>query len=122
MTCLIPAALMGPFTERLRQTVWVLEYLDDIDADFLAVYRIDLRDPATRISGPTFFARASRLFSYRGAMRERLLVEQEENRNNPPARSNPGYTPPAAAAPAASDDGVRWVNPDDMKALFPDLF
>jgi hypothetical protein len=92
-----------------------------VDADFLTFYRIDLRDPDTRISAESFFARAFRLFAYRGAMRQELQAEVENNTDPQPA-----YTAPAAVAPApaakADSDGTRWVSPGEMKSLFPDLF
>ena len=88
-----------------------------MDADFLVFYRIDLRDPATRISAEAFFARVFRLFHYRGALRDRLQAEQQdaEQQGPPPAA-------PAPAQPQVDRSGTRWVSPDEMKNLFPDLF
>lgn len=102
------------FRERMRQTSWVLDHLDDLDADFLAVYRIDLHD--CDITAPRFLSLAFRCFAYRGVMREQLLAEQ---------RANEGHGPPPSAAPAPAarqdDAGAKWVSPDQMKAMFPDL-
>ncbi len=89
-----------------------------MDADFLVFYRIDLRDPDTAISAEAFFARVFRLFHYRGALRDRLQAEQEADEHPAPA---PQPTP--APSPARVDwEGTRWVSPEEMKALFPDLF
>lgn len=96
----------------------MLDHLDDLDADFLAVYRIDLRDPATDISAERFLALAFRLFAYRGSMREELLIEQDNNKTTgPPVPASP----PSRGAPDR-DDGATWVRPDEMQNLFPDLF
>jgi hypothetical protein len=90
-----------------------------VDADFLVFYRIDLRDPNTRISAESFFARLFRLFHYRGALRDRLQVEQQEAEDH-------GHPPPAptqAQTPSRVDtNGTRWVSPDEVRNLFPDLF
>ena len=90
-----------------------------MDADFLVFYRVDLRDPATRISAEAFFARLFRLFHYRGAIRDRLQAEQEEEHQ--PTRHSAAQHEPAP--PAQVDrSGTRWVSPEEMRTLFPDLF
>lgn len=104
------------FRERMRQTSWVLDHLDDLDADFLAVYRIDLHD--CDITAPRFLSLAFRCFAYRGVMREELLAEQHSNEGHGPS---PTSGPPSRQAPANDDDGAEWVSPDEMKAMFPDL-
>lgn len=45
--------------------MWVLDYLDDLDADFRVFYRID---DIEQLSGPKFFALALRTFAYQGVM------------------------------------------------------
>ena len=85
----------------------------------MVFYRIDLRDPATVISAEAFFARLFRLFHYRGALRDQLQAEQEAEQVHGPTHSPPS---PAAAGPAPDRSGTRWVSPDEMKTLFPDLF
>jgi hypothetical protein len=60
-----------------------------------------------------FFARAFRLFAYRGSMREELLIERSNNEENSPA--------PRAASPqptAQDDGGTRWVSPEQMLAIY----
>lgn len=104
----------------------MLDHLADIDADFLAFYRIDLRDPDTEITAESFFSRVFRLFNYRGAMRDALQAEQaEEEKRGGRSASTPDYTPartaPTPTAPADTG-GTKWVSPDEMKFLFPDLF
>lgn len=107
----------------------MLDHLADVDADFMAFYRIDLRDPDTDLSAETFTSRAFRLFNYRGAMRDALTAEQmeEEKRGGRAPAASSAPTParqPAAPAPAqqADREGTRWVSPDEMRVLFPDLF
>lgn len=58
-----------------------------------------------------------RLFHYRGALRDRLQAEQQE------AEDQPTQPPGAPRQESYTDaDGTRWVSPDEMKNLFPDLF
>jgi hypothetical protein len=59
--------------------LWVLEYEDDLDADFLAIYGIDLESAS--ITGPRFFKLATRLPAFEGVFKTRLdnmRVKQEE--------------------------------------------
>lgn len=51
-----------------------LEQLNDLDADFLALYGIDLE--VEDISGPRFFRLAARTYAYDGVMRRRLEAKQ----------------------------------------------
>lgn len=51
-----------------------LEQLNDLDADFLALYGIDLE--VDDISGPRFFLLAARTYAYDGVMRRRLEAKQ----------------------------------------------
>ena len=50
--------------------------MDDLDADFLAIYRID--DPLETLSGPRFFKLAYRAAAYNGVMAARIAKQQEE--------------------------------------------
>jgi hypothetical protein len=92
-----------------------------VDADFLTFYRIDLRNPHTRIDAEAFFARVFRLFHYRGAMRDRLQAEQQDAEDNGPPPAV-GASPSPVAPSQVDADGTRWVSPHEMQALFPDLF
>jgi hypothetical protein len=99
-----------------------LDHLADIDADYLAFYRVDLRDPDLDLDAETFFSRVFRLFNYRGAMRDALQAElqEEEKRGGPPPTDR--HTPAPAAPQPTDSGGTKWVSPDEMKTLFPDLF
>ncbi len=62
-----------------------------------------------------FFARAYRLFAYRGSMREEAQIEARNNEQPQPAASPPpSYTPPPQSG------GETWVSPDQMLALYND--
>lgn len=91
-----------------------------MDADFLTFYGIDLRDPDTHITAEAFFARAFRLFNYRGAMRDALQAEQQkaEERGEPQRAA----AQPTQVGSSTDAQGTRWVSPDQMKTMFPDLF
>jgi hypothetical protein len=69
-----------------------------------------------------FFARVFRLFAYRGAMREELLIETRNNEENgPPPQPDTAPTPTPSAPQQRAAGGEKWVSPAEMKALFPDL-
>jgi hypothetical protein len=102
-----------------------LDHLADVDADFLVFYRIDLRDPELDLSAGAFTARAFRLFNFRGAMRDALTAEQmeEEKRGGGSAPAPAPAAQRSAPAPVPQDpSGTKWVSPDEMRVLFPDLF
>jgi hypothetical protein len=93
--------------------MWVLDHLDDLDADFLAIYGIDL--DRSEISARRYFALAHRLTAYTGVMAARAEAEREEPR--------PGTTPTrtrSTSAPA-QDDGVKEVSLTAFRMQFPGL-
>lgn len=49
--------------------MWVLDHLDDLDADFRVFYRID---DFEELSGPRFLALAVRAAAYQGVMAARV--------------------------------------------------
>lgn len=63
-----------------------------------------------------FFARAYRLFAYRGSMREEAQIEARNNEQPQPAAisSAPSRTPPPQSG------GETWVSPEQMLALYND--
>lgn len=54
--------------------MWVLDYLDDLDADFRVFYRVD---DIEALSGPRFLALALRVFAYQGVMASRAAEQQD---------------------------------------------
>lgn len=65
-----------------------------------------------------FFARAFRLFAYRGAMREELLIETRNNEETGPQQYSPPSVTASAAEPQQSDSATRWVSPEQMLAIY----
>lgn len=61
-------------TERIGEVAWVLDHLDDLDADFARFYRCDLY----ALPGPRLFSRAQRVTAYGGVMALRLQQEAED--------------------------------------------
>lgn len=53
--------------------MWVLDYLDDLDADFRAIYGI--QDFMT-LPGPRFFKLACRVTAYEGCMAARVAQQR----------------------------------------------
>lgn len=89
--------------------MWTLEYLDDLDADFLAWYGIDLEHD--EISAPRFFALATRLFAYSGVMAARAENEREQD---PAPRPVTKQTAPEAEKPS------QYQSVAALAAQYPD--
>jgi hypothetical protein len=104
--------LTAPWTdtvgERTAQTGWVLDHLDDLDADFLAIYGIDLEHDD--ISARRYFALAHRLTAYSGVMAARAENERE--------RSTPTRT---SSTPAPPRDDTTELSLTQFRAKFPGL-
>ncbi|MCX5522195.1 hypothetical protein OG342_04840 [Streptomyces bobili] len=93
--------------------MWVLDHLDDLDADFLAIYRIDLaRD---EISARRYFALAHRLPAYSGVMAARIEAERDER---PAPRSTPTRT---SSTPAPERGDETELSLTQFRATFPGL-
>lgn len=82
--------------------MWVLGHEADLDADFLALYGIDLEEQD--LSGPRFFQLAFRITAYGGVMAHR---QQEANETGQPA-----------ASPSCEPD-TREVDLTDFRIQFP---
>ncbi len=85
--------------------MWVLEYENDLDADFLVFYNIDLAEED--IPGPRFFALAHRVTAYGGVMAARV-------ENETPQTSSP-------AAPRSDRAEVTEVSLMQMQVMFPGM-
>lgn len=66
--------------------MWVIDHLDDLEADFRVFYRID--DFET-LSGPQFFKLAYRVAAYSGVMAARVAAEMERERGSGNNYSSP---------------------------------
>lgn len=115
--CLCTMAWAETVTARLDQVGWVLDYLDDLDADFLAIYGIDL-DHA-EISARRYFALAHRLPAYQGVMAARIEAEREDR---PQAASHtPTRTSSTPAPTGAESSETREVSLTAFRMQFPGL-
>jgi hypothetical protein len=101
--------------DRVGQVMWVLAHEADIDADFLAIYGIDLEQ--VDLTGPRYFALAYRLTAYQGVMAAR--VDEEQDR--PQARSTPTRTSTTAAPEGRGTSEATEVSLTQFRAKFPGL-
>ncbi|MFB7244648.1 hypothetical protein ACFCYX_19570 [Streptomyces populi] len=99
--------------DRIGQVMWVLAHERDIDADFLAIYGIDLEQ--ADVTGPRYFALAHRLTAYQGVMAARV----EEEHDRPAASTTPTRTQAAPAGRASSE--TAEVSLTQFRAKFPGL-
>lgn len=100
--------------ERVEELLWVLDHLDDLDADFLAVYGIDLEQ--ADVSARRYFALAQRLPAYQGVMAARYEEEREQQDSPTPTRTS------STAPPARQGTGeTAEVSLTQFRALFPGL-
>lgn len=91
--------------------LWVLDHEADLDADFLAVYGIDL--DAYPMRGDRYFALAYRLPAYQGVMAGRQAAEKEQREAPPESPGAPQQRTQAA--------GAREVTLAAFRAQFPGL-
>lgn len=94
--------------------MWVLDHEDDIDADFLAIYGLDLEH--VEMSGPRYFARAHRLTAYQGVMAARV---EEEREHREPTSSTPTRTNTPAAPAQRGGSGTTEVSLTQFRAMYP---
>jgi hypothetical protein len=107
-----PLSWTAGLAERLEQIVWVLDHQADIDADFLAIYGIDLYEQ--EIDGPRYFALAHRLTAFQGVMAARVEAENETS-------STPTRTSSTAPPTRQGDSEVHEVSLTAFRAKFPGL-
>lgn len=89
----------------------MLSYLDDLYADFLAFWGIDIHRDTT-LTGPEFFVLARRTFSYDGVMTGRAQAEDEHVRRETPAPQPQQQETPVRA-------GEKVVDLATFRAQFP---
>lgn len=97
--------------------LWVLDHQDDIDADFLAIYGIDLLEQ--EISSRRYFALAYRLTAYQGVMAAR--AEEERDEQQPTTSSSPTRTSTTAAPAGRGSSETAEVSLTQFRAKFPGL-
>jgi hypothetical protein len=101
--------------DRVSQVMWVLDHQADIDADFLAIYGIDLYEQ--EVDGPRYFALAYRLTAYQGVMA--ALAEEARESSPSTDRTTPTRTQAAPAGRAPSE--TAEVSLTQFRAKFPGL-
>lgn len=107
--------LSEPAWDRITEVAWVLDHQDDLDADFLAIYGIDLEQ--VDISSRRYFALAHRLTAYTGVMAARAEEEREQQK---PTRTTPTRTS-STAPPEQQGAGETEVSLTQFRAKFPGL-
>jgi hypothetical protein len=94
--------------------MWVLDHQDDIDADFLAIYGIDLEQ--ADVSAPRYFALVHRLTAYQGVMAARVEEERDEQDQNSTT------TRTSSTQPARQGGGEnREVSLTAFRVMFPGI-
>lgn len=83
--------------KRAYEVFWITSYLDDVRADFFAIYHIMDWEA---LDGPLFFALAERLPLYAGALQARIKLESEDSSQNASETTDyrPGQTMTMAEA------------------------
>lgn len=102
--------------DRLSQVMWVLDHEADIDADFLAIYGIDLLEQ--EVTGPRYFALAHRLTAYQGVMAARV---EEDREDRPADRPTSTRTSTTAAPEGRGSSETTEVSLTQFRAKFPGL-
>jgi hypothetical protein len=102
--------------DRVEELLWILDHQDDIDADFLAIYGIDLLEQ--EISAPRYFALVYRLTAYQGVMAARAEEEREQQE---PIRSTPTRTSTTAAPSGSGSSEKTEISLTQFRAQFPGL-
>lgn len=120
--------------KRAREVFWIVNYLQDIRADFFAIYHI----PDWEIlDGPLFVSLAERLPLYEGALQGRIRLENsgeessydtsyEATNVNTQFQSEPSqYTPGQSISMAEAltgDSKLLAMNEESQKHGWGDLF
>jgi hypothetical protein len=117
--------------KRAREVYWIVNYLQDIRADFFAIYHIPDWD---YLDGPLFISLVERLPLYEGALQNRIRLENAENDGNDiqtdrinttftsePSDFTPGQTLSMSEA-LSGDSKLLAMNEESQKHGWGDLF
>jgi hypothetical protein len=96
-----------PLARRRAQLDWLLDHGDDLDADFLAIYGIDLEQQD--IGGRRYVQLAQRITAYQGVMAARVAAEQDQHSSS------------GAPAPSSRPRDTEELELDEFQQQFPDL-
>lgn len=118
--------------KRAREVFWIVNYLQDIRADFFAIYNIPDWD---YLDGPLFISLVERLPLYEGALQGRLRLEQEHKSRRDDVDldyddttyydSDSQYTPGQSMTMAealSGDSKLLALNEESNRAGWGDLF
>lgn len=117
--------------KRAREVFWIVNYLQDIRADFFAIYHIP--DWET-LDGPLFVSLAERLPLYEGALQGRIKIESSEsggtgyeatNVNTTFESESSEYTPGQSMSMAealSGDSKLIAMNEESQKQGWGNLF
>jgi len=89
--------------------------VSDLDADFLAIYGIDLEQ--ADVSAPRYFALAHRLPAYQGVMAARVEEERDEQDRTTSTTTRTSSTQPAQQG----GSGTKEVSLTAFRVLFPGI-
>lgn len=92
----------------------MLDHLDDLHADYWAIWGIDIHRDTT-LTGPEFFAMARRTFSYDGMMTARLRAQEEQEQQQAPVSQ------PQTPSPTPQSSGAKVVDLATFRQMFPDV-
>lgn len=117
--------------KRAREVFWIVNYLQDIRADFFAIYHIPDWEV---LDGPLFVSLVERLPMYEGALQGRLRIENDDEDESgyeatnvrtsfesEPSRFSPGETISMAEA-LSGDSKLLAMNEESQKHGWGDLF
>lgn len=110
--------------KRAYDVFWLTSYMDDIRADFFAIYHISDWES---LDGPLFISLAERLVFYEGALQGRIKTESSENEpsgthiTSSGTEYAPGQTMSMAEA-LSGDSKLLALNDQSQKDGWGDLF
>lgn len=110
------AGWLERIADRTAQVMWVLGHEADLDADFLAIYRIDLEQ--VEISGPRYFALAHRLTAYHGVMAARAETERDQTQSHNTSTTTRTHSSPP---PTTGGGENREVSLTAFRFMFPGM-
>lgn len=110
--------------KRALEVIWITNYLQDIHADFFAIYHIlDWES----LDGPLFISLAERLPMYEGALQGRLKLENQDEGNTTysSGSDDTGWAPGQSISMAealSGDSKLLALNEQSQKDGWGDLF
>ena len=101
---------LGKLRQRVGEVGWVIEHLDDLEADFLRFYRVD---DIYALDGARFMRLAWRVSVYGGVMHMRLQEQERPHEAASPAPVQQRHSG------AASSGGAKIIPLSQFMTQFP---